>query len=288
MLNNSRHRTRNRGIEVSGSRPLCVSLSLVMLCSVAAIVPVVVPGKAYALQEPRPISTDRRIRTVRYSPNEVYQFIGHYGYQSSIEFSEDEKVQTVSIGDSVAWMVNPSENRLFLKPIEQNATTNLTVITDKRTYFFELHAEETNNIRDDQMIFSVRFVYPQNDTAALDFTQFEAMPDIEAYPERYNFNYSVRGADSISPIRIFDDGNFTYFEFRDKNAELPAFFHVDSAGNEEIINFRKRGNYIVVERVSPVFTLRRGSDLMCIYNESMQIPPKPIPEEKGWIDRIFN
>ncbi len=277
----------NRGIRVLGKRYLSVPFAA-MFVSLASPLPLLVPNDAWALQEPRPISTDRRIRTVRYSPNEVYQFIGHYGYQSSIEFAADEKVQTVSIGDSVAWMVNPSESRLFLKPIEQNATTNLTVITDKRTYFFELHAEETNNIRDREMIFTVRFVYPQDDTGSLDFAQFEALPDIEAYPERYNFNYSVRGADSISPIRIFDDGNFTYFEFKDKNAEIPAFFHVDSSGDEELINFRKRDNYIVVERVSPVFTLRRGPELMCIYNEKMNIPPKPIPEEKGWIDRVFN
>lgn len=269
-------------------RSACFSLIPVLLFSATGALTVVLPSSASALQEPRPISTDRRIRTVRYSPNEVYQFIGHYGYQSSIEFSEDEKIQTVSIGDSVAWMVNPAESRLFIKPIEQNATTNLTVITDKRTYFFELHAEETNNIRDDQMIFTVRFVYPQNDSSSLEFGQFEAMPDIDAHPERYNFNYTVRGSEAISPIRIFDDGKFTYAEFKDKNAEIPAFFHVDSAGNEELINFRKRGNYIVVERVSPVFTLRRGPDLMCIYNESMKIPPKPIPEEKSWIDRIFN
>jgi type IV secretion system protein VirB9 len=290
MFSNLQRKMRIRGFRVSAKNSVLQGVCVaVYVLAVSAALPVVaIPSQAFALQEPRPISTDRRIRTVRYSPNEVYQFVGHYGYQSSIEFSEDEKVQTVSIGDSVAWMVNPAENRLFLKPIEQNATTNLTVITDKRTYFFELHAEETSNIRDDEMIFTVRFVYPQNDSAALEFTQFEAMPDIEAYPERYNFNYSVRGADSISPVRIFDDGNFTYFEFRDLNAELPAIFHVDSAGNEELVNFRKRGNYVVVERVSPVFTLRRGPDLMCVYNEAVPIPSKPVPEEKGWIDRVFN
>jgi type IV secretion system protein VirB9 len=287
MYNKLPHKHLMQDIKVFVNSSLSAYRAMPFLLTILGVL-VVLPDVCYALQSPRPISTDRRIRTVRYSPNEVYQFIGHYGYQSSIEFSEEEKIQTVSIGDSVAWMVNPAENRLFLKPIEQNATTNLTVITDKRTYLFELHAEETNNIRDNEMIFTVRFIYPQNDTSAIDFTQFEAMPDIEAHPELFNFNYSVRGADSISPIRIFDDGKFTYFEFRDKNAEIPAFFHVDSAGNEELINFRKRGNYIVVERVSPVFTLRRGSDLMCAYNEAMPIPAKPIPEEKSWIDRIFN
>lgn len=240
---------------------------------------------AWALQSSRAIATDSRIRTVRYSPNEVYQFIGHYGYQSSIEFAAEEKIQTVSIGDSLAWMVNPSGNRLFLKPIDQNALTNMTVITDQRAYMFELHAEETKDIRDKEMIFTMRFIYPQDDAAGIDFAQFEALPDIEKNPERFNFSYSIRGSNLIEPIRIFDNGEFTYFEFRDKNAEIPAFFRVDATGNEELINFRKRGNYIVVERVTSQFTLRRGPDILCVYNERM--PQQPIPEpEKSFSDRV--
>ena len=234
---------------------------------------------AHALQAPRAIATDSRIRTVRYSPNEVYQFIGHYNYQSSIELAEDEKIQTVSIGDSTAWLVNPSGNRLFLKPTEQNALTNMTVISDKRSYLFELHAEETKDIRDKNMVFSMRFIYPQNDNDQMDFNQFEAFPDIEKNPQKYNFNYSVRGSNTIEPVRIFDDGEFTYFEFRDKNAEIPAFFRVTSTGGEELINFRKRGNYIVVERVTSRYTLRRGSDILCVYNERMPYVPSPEPEK---------
>lgn len=238
-----------------------------------------VVAPAYALQAPRPVATDSRIRTVRYNPNEVYQFIGHYGYQSSIEFAEDEKILTVSIGDSIAWMVNPSGNRMFLKPIEQNALTNMTVITDKHSYFFELHAEETKDIRDKEMVFAMRFIYPQNDSDQIDVGLFEQLPDIEKNPQKYNFNYSVRGSEIIEPLRIFDDGEFTYFEFRDKNAEIPAFFRVNSNGGDELINFRKRGNYIVVERVTSRFTLRRGSDILCVYNERMPYVPAPEPDK---------
>ena len=234
---------------------------------------------AHALQEPRPIATDSRIRTLRYSPNEVYQFIGHYGYQSTIEFGEDEKIQTVSIGDSLAWMVNPAGNRLFLKPIEQNALTNMTVITDKYSYLFELHAEETQDIRASDMVFVVRFIYPQADTASLDYTQYEPLPDLEKDANKYNFDYTIRGSKVIEPIRIFDDGNFTYFEFRDQNAELPAFYTVDSTNNESLLNFRKRGNYIVVERLSPRFTLRRGPEILCVYDEKLPVNPIPEPEK---------
>lgn len=233
---------------------------------------------AHAIQEPRPLATDSRIRTVRYSPNEVFQFVGHYGYQSTIEFEESEKILTVSVGDSLAWMLNPSGNRLFLKPIEQNALTNMTVITDKRSYLFELHASETDSIRDSNLIFVLRFVYPQNDQGAVDFTTFEPLPDIEREPEKFNLNYTLRGSEYISPIRIFDDGEFTYFEFRDMNTEVPAFFTVDPTGHEALVNFRTRGNYIVVEQVVPMFTLRRGADIVCIYNERMPMRRVPEPE----------
>lgn len=250
-----------------------------------ALLCVLISQPVLALQSPRPIATDSRIRTVRYSPNEVYQFIGHYSYQSAIEFEVGENIQTVSVGDSTAWMVNPSGNRLFLKPVEQNALTNMTVITDKRSYLFELHAEETKDIRDKEMVFSYRFIYPQSDSSALDFSVVEALPDIEGEPEKFNFNYSIRGSSVIEPTRIFDDGEFTYFEFRDKNAEIPAIFNVSVTGDEQLINFRKRGNYIVVERVSPRFTLRRGADIICVYNEKMPMPSTPIPE-KPWLERM--
>lgn len=248
----------------------------------------VVSDASYALQEPRSIATDFRIRTVRYSPNEVFKFTGHYGYQSSIEFSKDETIQTVSLGDSIAWLVDPSGDRLFIKPIEQDALTNMTVITDKRTYYFELHARETENIRDSDQIFVLRFKYPEDDLAAIGYGGVDAIPDFESEPEKFNFNYSLQGSDMIAPIRVFDDGEFTYFEFRDKNADIPAFFYVDYLGNEEIINFRTRGNYIAVERVGSVFTLRSGAYIVCIYNEARQQPKGSPPTEDGFFSRLWS
>lgn len=242
---------------------------------------------AMALQKARPVATDERIRTVRYGENEVYSFTGHYRFQSSIVFDEGEEIQTVSLGDSLAWQINPTGNRIFLKPIDQLATTNMTVITDKRTYYFELHAEETDDIRADSMVFVMRFIYPDADLATINIAGFDDMPDIFNEPELYNFNYSLRGSDRIAPLRIFDDGEFTYFEFQETNAEVPAFFLVDSLGNEELINYRTRGEYIIVERVHSVFTLRSGPEIICIYNESMPHrgpPPGYVEEDGGFFD----
>ena len=248
--------------------------------------------QAHAVQQPLPIATDSRIKTVFFNPNEIYKFTGHYGYQSVIEFSSEEEIITISIGDSVAWQLQPSGSRLFIKPVEQDALTNMTVITTLHTYHFELHADDVGeNITDKGLTFVLRFTYGDSG----DYGGFISLggqlppPDLTD-PEvraRMNFNYSIVGPDIISPIRIFDDGEFTYFEFRDKNAEIPAFFLVNPLSEESIVNYRTIGDYIVVERVAPRFTLRNGAYVVCVYNEAMEMPQIPAPEKESWWEKIF-
>jgi type IV secretion system protein VirB9 len=225
---------------------------------------------AHATKEARPIQIDHRVRLVVYQSDEVYKFTGHYRYQSSIEFAPDEEIKTISMGDSTAWMLNPSGNRLFLKPLEQDATTNMTLITNKHTYLFELHARDTDDIADKEMVFIMRFVYMDSNDGKTVSNYMDAVPnpDESDDPGKYNYSYTISGSDEVAPIRIFDDGEFTFFKFHDKNAEVPAFFWVDDQGNEALINYRTRGDYIVVERVTKRFTLRRGGAIVCVFNEA--------------------
>jgi len=231
--------------------------------------------EAMATRDPTPIKTDHRVRIIVYQPDQVFRYVGHYRFQSAIEFEKDEEIRTISMGDSTAWMMNPSGNRLFLKPLEQDATTNMTLITNKRTYLFELHARETDDIDDEELTFIMRFVYTDSaDGEAAGVTSYldsVPLPDLDENPEKYNFKYTIAGTEEISPVRIFDDGVFTYFQFRDKNAEVPAFYWVDEQGNESLINYRTRGDFIVVERVSRKFTLRHGNYVNCVFNEGYSL-----------------
>lgn len=261
---------------------------MILACVAGVVTVTTLPAPAHALREGKPISTDRRLHTIVYSDNEVYKFTGHYDYQSVIEFEEGEEIVTVSMGNSVTWQLVPSANRLFLKPVQEDAMTNMTIITNKRTYNFELHADTAESINDPDLVFVMRFVYGRNSGIAVN-TFMDSVPDPLLEPEKYNFNYSLTGVEQISPIRIFDDGEFTYFEFRDKNADVPAFFMVHSDGSESLINFRTRGNYIVVERVAAQFTLRNGKDIVCVFNNNLPLRssgehPRPI-KEKEWYYR---
>lgn len=241
-------------------------------------------GPANALKSPRPQGVDGRIHTIMYGPDEVFKFTGHYNYQSSIVLEEGEEIQTISMGDSVPWQITPSGNRIFLKPIEQDAQTNMTMLTNKRTYLFELHAEEAEGIDDPNLIWVMKFLYPTE--MVIKKKKKEKLRDpalkdaIQNQNINFNFNYTIRGSYDFSPIKIYDDGEFTYFEFRDKNASIPAFFLVDNNGDESIINFRARDDKIIVERVASRFTLRHGNDIVCVYNEDKPFRSSYTPPPK--------
>lgn len=228
---------------------------------------------AYAIREPRATSGDSRIRVIAYSPNVVFKYVGYYGYQGSIELQEGEEIGTISMGDTTGWQIVPSGHRIFLKPIDKDATTNMTLITNKRMYFFELHAEKATNIDDPGLAFTVKFLYPDSEqqNISTENPSFSLIPNLTKL-DNYNFKYSISGSHIIAPLKIFDDGRFTYFEFRDKNAPVPAFFSVDDDGNESIVNYQVSGDYIVVERVEARFTLRLGKEIACVFNESTTYP----------------
>ncbi len=111
-----------------------------------------------------PITTDNRVKTYVYNENEVYTLMIFYGYQTSIEFAKGEEVVTISMGDSYAWKINSIGSRLFVKPLEDNMHTNMTVITNKRAYQFDLFSKKIDGKFDKELVYVMRFYYPENNT----------------------------------------------------------------------------------------------------------------------------
>jgi len=234
---------------------------------------------SYAIRESRPTPIDSRIRVMVYSPNDVFKFTGYYGYQASIELAKDEEVVSISMGDTTSWQIVPSDYRIFIKPIEDDATTNMTLITNKRTYFFELYAEKTMDIRDPGMVFNVKFLYPDENEEE-NIRTFSGGSGVSvskidlSRPENLNFNYSISGSEDIAPIKIFDDGEFTYFQFREKNNEIPAIFAVDEDLRESMVNFHldpNDSNMVIIEQVFQKLTLRAGKKITCVFNEAFVV-----------------
>lgn len=219
------------------------------------------------------MGTEKRFKTWTYYRNTVYHFVGYYLNPTYVEFEDDEVVSTISTPKPSAWQFVPSGNRLFLKPVENEADTTATVMTNKRVYFFELHAVEAKGPFDPDLTFFVQFRYPQvtkadgdDDTSVIQYAA-SILPDL-SHPEKYNFNYTMSGDDVIAPTKVFDDDNFTYMHFSGSNPTLPAVFIVDSEGFEEVSNFRIVGDYMIIEKVNSIYTLRYGAATVCIFNEN--------------------
>jgi len=241
-----------------------------------------ISGVAQATKEPRPGKTDARITTITYNERDVVKLWGHYGYSLQITFSPSETISHVSAGDSLAWQIVPKANHLFLKPIEDDPETNLLVLTNKRSYHFELRAHNAKSPADTSVTYAVKFHYPseslfrklkqENETNRLRNT--EVIPDRTISPGSMNFNYTMRGSEKLSPIRTFDDGEFTYFQFP-KEIDTPAIFLVNAQKEESIVNYHVSGKFIVVERIASRFILRSGKEATCIYNEGYKERFKP-------------
>jgi type IV secretion system protein VirB9 len=235
------------------------------------------PSNGRSAQLPRYLGSERKFRSYIYNPNELYRYFGHYTYQGFIEFSAGETISTISMGNPTLWLVETLDNRIFLKPVgEDNSETNMTVLTNKRVYHFELVAKEAKGLGDKDLIFVVKFAYPDDKDKNL--VEFAKTPPSDEPDMRdlssYNFNYQYTGEKTIAPSKVFDDGIFTYFQFNSRNTEVPAIYSVDSEGFESLINYRITGTYMVVEKVAPQYSLRNGSDIVCVYNMETYINGK--------------
>lgn len=224
---------------------------------------------AYASKTPKALSTDEHVKEITYDPNQVYEITAGYRIQTVIEFAPDEMVKTRALGDSIAWQTTVSDNTVYVKPVEDNADTNMTVVTSgkngKRTYYFKLHAAPANK----HTAFAIHFVYPQQNNPVGVISSNSNDPHANAIavdPTKLNFDYGISGDQATIPVtKVFDDGQFTYFLFADK-AEIPSFYVVLNDGTEALVNTHRDGQYMVVERTAGQFTLRNGTAHLCVKN----------------------
>lgn len=217
--------------------------------------------------------TDSRIRTVLYSPDEVYRLYGFVGYHLDLEFASDEVFVGLSAGDPEAVTYSAHENVLTLRPKAASSQMNLTVSTNKRRYYFEyaIAARPPSRFADEVM-YAVRFMYPANpaNPASRDaLTPEERVErDLKLAQEHRprNADYWFCGNAAIKPIAASDDGVHTRLTFPTK-AELPAIFVRNDDASESLLNFSMDAGDVVIHRVAVRFIVRRGRLTGCIVNK---------------------
>jgi type IV secretion system protein VirB9 len=240
---------------------------------------------AFALDTPKSGPSDPRIKVVDYDPWAVVKITGVFRTATQILLGPDETILHVAVGDATGWDVAAEKNILFVKPKAARAPTNLIVTTSRggetRNYTFELSTRAGSSARNTRdTVFGLRFRYPQDEkaaatsaltaqAAALERRIVELKLDRAVVEGRRNLNYGVQGATALQPSEVSDNGRFTVMRFPG-NQQVPAIYQVESSGTESLIPFDVRGEFVVVHAVVQQLRLRRGRDVLCIYNQAFE------------------
>lgn len=247
--------------------------------------------------------SDSRVKELVYGESNVYVVRAKFGYQTNIVFDPKEEVQTISIGDRSLWQVIPAGNRLFIRPMTQNISTNMTLITNKRSYEFDLKSVSESN---DSNVYVLKFTYPEKispistehfadvqyqptDVAAVipPVSQKEvpqgkpdslssSTPSPEAanpesiglLPIRFNYSYTYSGPDAIAPTQVYDDGKNTFIKYKSIGKVAPEAFIIEPSGKESRVPATVKGSSLVIDGITAELALRSTDGEIRVYNES--------------------
>ena len=221
-------------------------------------------------------AADNRIRTLAYDPNEIVRILGKAGIQSTIEFADDERIENVAVGDSAAWQITPNRRAslLFVKPLSAHSRTNMTVVTDHRTYMFDLVAGDKSTTP----VYALKFSYPREkaaETAAKPVQQAAAAPPpaVQAtmIAEKLHFDWNSKGNGKLLPSRGFDDGSSLYLAWS-KDTPLPAILTESDDRKEGPVNYRLSGQYIVISPIPPNLVLRYAKRTAVLWPSHRIVP----------------
>lgn len=255
--------------------------------------PLPLPGQLKPLEDPAPIVADlpdakkrveranvsARVEPTRdgyinavqvwpYSTGALYQIYASPGKVTDIALQPGEELVALSAGDTVRWVIGDTTSgsgttqrvHVLVKPARAGIATNLLVLTNRRVYHLEVTATERT------WMASVSWNYPHDVVTTLRAREqkAEAATPIASglQLERLRFRYSISGdKPTWRPLRAFDDGEKVYIQFPAgiTQGEMPPLFVVGPTGDTQLVNYRVRSPYYVVDRLFGAAELRLGS-----------------------------
>jgi type IV secretion system protein VirB9 len=249
--------------------------------------PLPLPGQMKPVEAsrrtPEPTDPAARIQPVRdgfinsmqvypFTQGALYQVYTAVGQITDIALQPGETLVgsgPVAAGDTVRWIIGDTESgtgatkqiHILVKPTRTELMTNLVINTSLRTYHMELRSTEKTYMA------SVSWQYPQDQLIALrrQNTEAQAVQPVASGVDlsRVNFRYQVTGDRAPwRPLRAFDDGKQVFIEFPRGigQGEMPPLFVVGPEGDtSELVNYRVRGNYMVIDRLFAAAELRFGA-----------------------------
>ncbi len=237
-----------------------------------------------ALQEPTRANYINAAQIYPYSDTSLYRLYTAPQQVTDVALQPGETLSAISAGDTVRWAVGDTSSgsgatkqvHVMVKPFAPGLKTNIVILTDRHTY--HLAAQSTAHVS----MAAVSWSYPSDGLVVEKGAQGGAPPatasiDVGLTLENLNFGYQITGDNPAwKPVRAFDDGRKVYIEFPgglDRGA-APPLFVVGEGGSSDLVNYRVRGNYYIVDRLFETAELRLGNNKQQVVRIARQDPPK--------------
>ena len=192
-------------------------------------------GRTGALIEPSVDGYVNAIQVYPYTEGALYRLYASPGQVSDIALQPGEELVSVSAGDTVRWVVGDT--------VSGSGAT------------------------DGGYMAALSWRYPADELAGLTARNERAIARDAGSIERgltlegLNFDYRLSGdSPDWKPVRVFDDGRQVFIQMPEDIAttDMPPLFVLGTDGDAELVNYRVRGNYYVVDRLFRAAELRLG------------------------------
>ena len=227
-------------------------------------------GRAGAVVEPSSDGFVNAVQIYPYTEGALYRLYASPGQVTDVALQPGESLVSVSAGDTVRWVVGDTASgsgsaaraHILVKPVAAGLRTNLMIATDRRTYHLELESTASTYMA------ALSWRYPQDELAGLAARYSSAAAQDAISVERgvsletLNFDYRLTGdTPAWKPVRVFDDGRQVFIQMPAgvSASEMPPLFVLSSAGEAELVNYRVRGSYYIVDRLFGAAELRHGT-----------------------------
>jgi len=189
---------------------------------------------------------------------------------TDLQLQAGETITDVVMGDSERWQATPAASgdprnpvpHVAIKPQVPGIKTNLAIYTTRHIYHLILRSRPGHSVEE------VEFYYPDELLAAMKDADEAAKHEQQSQqdpsdgrivvaslkstdPAALNFSYKIDGPNAPwRPLRAFDDGTHVYIQMPPgmKTSDAPALL-VGAADGNQMVNYRVRGNYYVVDRL---------------------------------------
>jgi len=212
------------------------------------------------------------VQVYPFSDGALYQLYAAPGQVTDISLEPGEQLVgsgPVAAGDTVRWIIGDTESgsgptkrvHILVKPSRADLLTNLVINTDRRTYHLEMRSAERTYMA------SVSWSYAGDQLIALrrQNERAEAAQPVAAGVniDALNFRYAIEGdRPPWRPLRAYDDGRQVFIEFPRGivQGEMPPLWVIGAEGGAELVNYRVRGNHMIVDRLFAAAELRLGGE----------------------------